>query len=311
MVSPPWPRFTQITALSPASNDASGRPISDVSPLRESRRRRRPRTTASPLLDASTHRHAPFGSTRRDARSSWPISGRTTEDPGCSNGHTDLRAGRSRGLRLATDPTRCHPRPGECRRTRPSNEAWRPGPQRPIRPTPHGRDRRRSPPPGRQRGPFRSRWKGPLNWDSRWWRGRDLNPRPSGYEPDELPDCSTPRRAAIDHQQRPNSVTTGKGGQAGVGSWAEAVGWRVVAASSSAGRPWWWTAAWWTRAGGGGLRAGAVVVGELVPILCVDWPARCSRRSASWRAPASGVGPSGHTGPDRRSGRRRRPDRSS
>src|SRR5262249_5762801 len=29
---------------------------------------------------------------------------------------------------------------------------------------------------------------------STWWRGRDLNPRPSGYEPDELPDCSTPRR---------------------------------------------------------------------------------------------------------------------
>ena len=24
-------------------------------------------------------------------------------------------------------------------------------------------------------------------------RGRDLNPRPPGYEPDELPDCSTPR----------------------------------------------------------------------------------------------------------------------
>src|SRR3954466_6680360 len=24
-------------------------------------------------------------------------------------------------------------------------------------------------------------------------RGRDLNPRPSGYEPDELPGCSTPR----------------------------------------------------------------------------------------------------------------------
>jgi hypothetical protein len=25
-----------------------------------------------------------------------------------------------------------------------------------------------------------------------WLRGRDLNPRPSGYEPDELPGCSTP-----------------------------------------------------------------------------------------------------------------------
>ena len=29
----------------------------------------------------------------------------------------------------------------------------------------------------------------------KWWRGRDLNPRPSGYEPDELPNCSTPRRS--------------------------------------------------------------------------------------------------------------------
>ena len=26
-------------------------------------------------------------------------------------------------------------------------------------------------------------------------RGQDLNLRPSGYEPDELPDCSTPRRS--------------------------------------------------------------------------------------------------------------------
>ena len=30
-----------------------------------------------------------------------------------------------------------------------------------------------------------------------WWRGRDLNPRPSGYEPDELPNCSTPRTSTV------------------------------------------------------------------------------------------------------------------
>ena len=32
-----------------------------------------------------------------------------------------------------------------------------------------------------------------------WLRGRDLNPRPLGYEPNELPDCSTPR-----HSRKPN-----------------------------------------------------------------------------------------------------------
>ena len=30
-----------------------------------------------------------------------------------------------------------------------------------------------------------------------WLRGRDLNPRPLGYEPNELPDCSTPRQSLI------------------------------------------------------------------------------------------------------------------
>ncbi|OKU54858.1 hypothetical protein ACN86_01680 [Escherichia coli] len=34
-----------------------------------------------------------------------------------------------------------------------------------------------------------------------WLRGPDLNRRPSGYEPDELPGCSTPRhRTALLHQ---------------------------------------------------------------------------------------------------------------
>ena len=37
-----------------------------------------------------------------------------------------------------------------------------------------------------------------------WLRGRDLNPRPLGYEPNELPDCSTPRQSQRRHPESPN-----------------------------------------------------------------------------------------------------------
>lgn len=39
-----------------------------------------------------------------------------------------------------------------------------------------------------------SRMKRQISARISWLRGQDLNLRPSGYEPDELPDCSTPRQ---------------------------------------------------------------------------------------------------------------------
>src|SRR5262249_43121693 len=47
-------------------------------------------------------------------------------------------------------------------------------------------------------------------WEERWLRGRDLNPRPLGYEPNELPDCSTPRQGKTDYitSQRCRTTTS-------------------------------------------------------------------------------------------------------
>ena len=53
-----------------------------------------------------------------------------------------------------------------------------------------------------------------LSTDDVWLRGLDLNQRPLGYEPNELPDCSTPRlRIVPERARRVNTLASHKGTQ--------------------------------------------------------------------------------------------------
>src|SRR6202035_2394888 len=108
----------------------------------------------------------------------------------------------------------------------------------------------RAVPPIRKRS---SNWAGtrPRPVGAMWWRGWDLNPRPSGYEPDELPDCSTPRRR--------RAVYTAQNGPTRPTPLRWSVQWAVVGVATR-DRP-------WRRAAGAVTTGWPPLVGVARPVL--------------------------------------------
>ncbi len=132
----------------------------------------------------SSRSEAPCGQLSRPLSSSADEAADRPTDPAERRSHPDLRETPGRGHRpWAVDVGL---RSVDLRVPPPTRLDRGSGQNRTTQPLP-----KRYPSPGQAEGPS-SRMGPDLHF--RWWRGKDLNLRPSGYEPDELPDCSTPRR---------------------------------------------------------------------------------------------------------------------
>ena len=165
-----------------------------------------PAVEASTAVNIPTARHAvarrfmlrpsrlmPFRQTNtvsenseEDAGATWPSTGFAFDLP------------RSLAAHPAPLPAR-HRTPTRLQRTKPQR------PQERYAETPF-QHLHKSPDSDEESGTF-VHWKSALGCTSvhtPWWRGQDLNLRPSGYEPDELPRCSTPHwhpsERPFDHQ---------------------------------------------------------------------------------------------------------------